>query len=102
MVNRNLLAQKRTYLAEKRTELAHERTLMAYVRTATTLILFGVGFLGFSGLKMVFFFYAGWSAICAGFLFIGIAIVRGIKHFRELGKIKKFFKKLKVYNERKK
>ncbi len=89
-----LLAEKRTTLAEKRTELAHERTVMAYVRTAFTVILFGAAFFGLSETKGDFLFVAGWIATGAGILLALIAVIRGLKHSKEIQKIKEFFEKV--------
>jgi len=81
-------AEERTKLAEKRTELAHERTVLAYIRTGTTVILFGIGFLGFSQIRGDFFYYSGIISVVIGTVFLIFSINRGIEHLREIKRIK--------------
>ena len=95
-----LLAEKRTHLAEKRTELARERTWMAYIRTGTTVILFGLAFIGFSKENM-FLFYSGVGAIIVGFIMIINAMQRTVRHTHEIEKIKSFFGRLIRYRFKK-
>lgn len=80
----------RIHLAHKRTEMAHERTLLAYMRTSTTFILFGIAFIGFSQDKGDFFKWAGIVAILTGMVFLKVAVFSGLKHSKDLKKIKKF------------
>lgn len=87
----DFLAEKRTELAEKRTEMAHERTMMANLRTATTLILFGIAFLGFSEERFDFFFVSGVLAIFLGVVILVFAIASGARHSREISRLKGFF-----------
>ena len=97
-----LLSEKRTHLAHKRTELAYERTIMAYLRTATTVILFGIAFLGLAESTKDFLFYAGVGAITIGILIILFAIKKAIKHSKEIEKITSFFGKIINFKLRKK
>ena len=94
-----LLAEERTELAAKRTELAHERTFLAYMRTATTLILFGMAFLGFSR-NYDWLFYAGWASIISGVGFLIIAVVRSQKHSNEIGRVTRFIKRIILFGKR--
>lgn len=81
-------AIERTRLAEKRTELAHERTVLAYIRTGTTVILFGIGFFGFSQMRGDFFYYSGIVSIVLGVAFLAFSFSRGLEHLREIKRIK--------------
>jgi uncharacterized membrane protein YidH (DUF202 family) len=97
-----LLSEKRTHLAQKRTELAYERTIMAYLRTATTVILFGIAFLGISTTTDGFLFYAGIGAITVGILIVLFAINKAITHSQEINKITGFFGKIINFKFKKK
>ncbi|MFH1064977.1 MAG: DUF202 domain-containing protein [Nanoarchaeota archaeon] len=97
-----LMAEKRTHLAEKRTELAHERTVLAYLRTAATIILFGIAFIGLSGARGDFFFYAGRTAVAMGVLFLIAAAISGLRHSHEISLIRTFFEKAVHFTFRKK
>lgn len=77
-------SKKRTKLAGERTRLAYHRTIMAYIRTATTVILFGIAFLGISKKLWGFFFTTGLISVAVGLVFIFLAIIAGIKHARML------------------
>lgn len=87
--------EKRTRLAEIRTELAHERTMMSDLRTSSTVILFGIAFIGFSKVNWDFFFNAGIIAIALGIIFFLSAVQRGWKHSREIKNIQNLFSRIK-------
>jgi len=84
-----LLAEKRTRLAEIRTELAYRRTMSADLRTASTMILFGIAFIGFSKVIWDFFFTAGTIVIFVGVIYLVSALSVLWKHSRLIKSLKK-------------
>lgn len=76
--------EKLTKLAKERTKLAYERTIMAYVRTATTVVLFGMAFLGFSKTIGDFLYWSGIASIAVGVLFLLLAIYTSTTHYKKI------------------
>ncbi len=77
-------------LAHIRTDLSRERTVLSYIRTATSLILFGIAFIGFQK-QYHWFIYVGWASVLFGVLCLAVSVHRAMIHRKRHRWLKSLF-----------
>jgi len=84
------LEKELAVLAHIRTDLSRERTVLSYIRTSTSLILFGIAFIGFQE-QDLWFIYVGWGSVLFGFLCLLVSVERAMVHRKRHRWLKSLF-----------